>query len=428
MSSFKILVSKDFLLLKALLSIIYIALELYYHHFISVDFKYMGYIPDLNLFKYLLTKIIFISFLILSYDLFKRSEFLYVIYLLLLFFFYIPNAILFSFSDMAASPFISNVFFVSVFLITPYIKFSIPYIIVPLKYKIIALITISILLLIPIIATFKLNINLNTFFLSEIYETRDIFSENLKGYLNYFYHFEVKTIIPIALVFFMIRKKPFFIILFIIMLLYLFVISGNKLVYFTTIIVIYFYYIGKSYISKISYFFLFTIILFALFPIIDNYILNSSLLGGVFVNRMFFIPALLTHWYFDFFDGNPFYFAESHFFNLFVESPYDTPVGFLITKVYWNQSAAYANNGIVSDGFMNLGYLGVIIFSMIFSLLFSLFNSFNLHKGFFGIFFSYIYILLSAPLLTCFITGGILPFIILCFFVLNNRKTKLLNI
>ncbi|MBA2584294.1 MAG: oligosaccharide repeat unit polymerase [Bacteroidetes bacterium] len=307
-------------------------------------------------------------------------------------------------------------------MITPYIKFSVPYVTASLKHKEFILICISLLLLVPIIATFKLNINLNTLLLSEIYETRDAFSENLTGYLSYLYHFEVKTIIPIALVFFMINKKPLFIGLFVIILLYLFVISGNKAVYFTTILVVYFYYIGKDYVSKISNFFSITVILFILFPLIDLFVFKSPFLGGTFVNRFLFIPALLTHWYFDFFDGNPFYFAESSFFNLFVSSPYDTPIGFHITKIYWGDSEAYANNGIVSDGFMNLGYLGVLLFSVIFSLLFSLFNSFNLHTAYFGVFFSYIYIFLSAPLLTSFITGGILPFILISFTILNNRK------
>jgi hypothetical protein len=427
MSSFKITLTKDFLILKALIAIIYIALEIYYNNLVAVTYDYMGFHADFNLSKYILTKVVFLLLLGLSYTIYSRNKFLYTIYLLLLFFFYIPNAILFSFSNISAGPFVSNIFFVCVFLITPYIKFTIPSVSIPNQYKGIALITLAVALLIPIIATFKFNFNLHTLFLSEIYSTREIFSEKLTGYLTYLYHFEAKTIIPVALVFFMIHKKPLLIGLFILMLLYLFVISGNKLVYFTPIIVIFFYYIGKDYISKITYFFIITLIMFALFPIIDNYITAPKpILTGTFINRFFFIPALLTHFYFDFFNGHPFHFAESHFFNLFVKSPYDMPVGFLITKVYWGAPTAYANNGIVSDGFMNLGYCGVALFSFIFAFLFSLFNSLKLHIGFYGIFFSYIYIILSAPLLTCIITGGILPFILIALTILNT-KNKLVN-
>jgi len=422
MNEFKILLKREFLLLKILLLIIYIALEVYYSFFISVQYDYMGFVADLNLFKYVLTKVIFLFLLVMSFNIYNHSRFLYSIYLLLIFFFYIPNAILFSFSNFPLGPFVSNVFFVSFFLITPYIRFNVLDLSISHKYKGPVLLSIAILLLIPIAIKFGSNINLKTLMLSEIYETRESFSKGLQGFLSYFYNFEAKTIIPVALVFFMIYKRYFFVALFLLILLYLFVISGNKLVYFTSMIVIFFYYVGKNYTSKLSNFFLLTIILFALFPILDNFVLNKNLFGGTFINRFFFIPALLTHFYFDFFNGNPFYFAETHFFNHFIHSPYDMPVGFLITKTYWNEPEVFANNGIVSDGFMNLGYLGIFIFSAVFALLFSLFNSFKIRREYYGIFFCYIYIILSAPFLTCFITGGIFIFILLSVFILNNKQ------
>ena len=149
---------------------------------------------------------------------------------------------------------------------------------------------------------------------------------------------------------------------------------------------------------------------------------EKPILSGTFVNRFLFIPALLTQWYFDFFEGKPFYFAESHLFNQVVNSPYYIPVGFLISKVYLHTTDAYANNGIVSDGFMNLGYIGVLLFSLIFSVVFGIFNSLNLNKGYFGLFFSIIYMILSVQFLSCFITGGILIFFILAVFLLRDNE------
>lgn len=418
----RIIVKKEFLLIKVLLATIYIALELYYNFFISTDFAYMGYIPDLNLFKYILTKLVFLSLLVLSYSIYKRDKFLYSIYSLLIFLFYLPVAILFSFSDFSIAPFVSTIFFISFFALTPYIKFPVPDWTVGDKFKPAILLGLSVLLLIPIVMVFGVNINLKTLGLSDIYETRESFSKQLNGWRAYLYNLEAKTIIPAALTFFLIRKRYFFTAALIGMLLYLYVISGNKLVYFTSIIVVFFYYVGKDHVSKLSNFFLLILICFAAFPILDNLVLNKDtpLLSGLFVNRFLFIPALLTNFYFDFFDGNPLYFAETHFFNLLVKSPYDTEVAFLISKVYWNGSDAYMNNGIVSDGFMNLGYMGVIIFSLMFVLLFAIFNSFRLHKGYFGLFFAYLFLQLSIPFLTNLITGGILVFILLSFFILRD--------
>jgi hypothetical protein len=185
---------------------------------------------------------------------------------------------------------------------------------------------------------------------------------------------------------------------------------------------LFFFFVGRDYVAKLSNFFLVIIIAFIIFPIIDSFVFPEPILAGVFVNRFLFIPALLTQFYFDFFDGNPFFFAESSLFNLFVKSPYEIPVGFLITREYWNEPEVYANNGIVSDGFMNLDYFGVILFSFLFVLLFSFFNSLNLHRGYYGIFFCYVYLILSAPFLSIFITGGVLFFIAMATTILHNSS------
>ena len=414
---------KGFIRSKILLLLLMVVLELYYHFLIVPEYAHLGFRSDFNGLNFLISKIALLALFLLSWLFYNRSQFLYTIYLLLIFFFYIPNAILFAFGGGEFAPFLSNLFFVSSFLLSVYIPIRLPVFNKITGYSSWILIGFSLLLLLPIVYTYRSSINLNTMLLKDIYETREVFSEKLSGLVNYFYHISVKTILPISLIFFMIRKKPVFIALYFFILLYLFVISGNKFVYFTSIILVYFYYVGKDYAAKIQYFFLFAFLLFLIFPLLDYGFIKAEkpILAGTFVNRFLFIPALLTQWYFDFFDGKPFYFAESHFFNQFVKSPYDMPVGFLISKTYLNTTDAYANNGIVSDGFMNLGYWGVGLFSLIFSALFAVFNSLKLHAGYYGLFFSYIYMILSAPLLSCFITGGILLFIFLAIFILREK-------
>ena len=423
MNLFKDGLNKGFIKLSVLISLIYFMLELYYYFFITKGFSHLGYSIDVNTIKYVLTKLIFIGLLSLSYLLFKKSSFLYSIYLLLIFFFYIPNAILFSLANSEYNPFFCNVFFISSFISSAYFNIKLPQVSLFDRYKSAGILGLSFLILIPIVYTFKSNVNWGTLILMNIYETRVVFSEKLVGSLSYLYHLSIKTILPIALIYFMIKKKPVLIAMCFFALLYLFVISGNRFVYFTSMILIYFYYFGKDYISKIKYFFTITIILFIAFPFIDYFIIRASnpILIGTFVNRFLFTPAILTQWYFEFFEGKPFYFAESHFFNKFIHSPYDMPIGFLISKVYLNAPTVYANNGIVSDGYMNLGYYGVTLYSIVFSFLFGLFNSLNLNKGYFGLFFSLIYMFLSVPFLSCFITGGVLFFLIIAFFFLREK-------
>ncbi len=415
---------KDFIRLKILIVIIAIILEVYYKYLIVPEYDYFGFNLDFSISKYIISKIGLLALLLLSLVIYNRSKFLYTIYLLLVFFFYIPNSILFSMGNFPYAPFLSNLFFVASFVLSAFIKIKAPNFSIPEKYKAPTLIILSVLFIAPIVYIFNDDVNLKTLLLKQIYKTRDVFSDKIAGYANYLYHLSVKTILPIALVFFMIKKKPAFIVLYVLLLLYLFVISGNKFVYFTSITLLCFYYVGKDYTSKIKYFFIATIVLFLIFPVIDYSIIKGvkPIFSGTFVNRFLFIPSLLTQWYFEFFDGKPFYFAESHFFNQFVKSPYDLPVGFLISKTYLNTTDTYANNGIVSDGFMNLGYIGVALFSLIFSALFAFFNSLKLNKGYYGLYFSYVYLILSAPLLGSFITGGILLFIFLAIFIIKEKE------
>ncbi|MBK7964322.1 MAG: hypothetical protein IPK10_02705 [Bacteroidetes bacterium] len=196
--------------------------------------------------------------------------------------------------------------------------------------------------------------------------------------------------------------------------------------YFSIFIYLFFYFSHHDFVQKIIFYFQLVVAALFLFPLVDYLVFNPSpVLVGTFVNRFLFIPALLTQWYFEYFDGRPFFFAESHFFRLYFQSPFDLPVGFQISKVYLHTTDTYANNGVVSDGFMNLGIIGVILYSLIVALFFGIINSLKLNAGYFGLYFMYIYMLLSAPLLSCFITGGILVFFIMAIFINNKNERDL---
>ncbi len=411
--------SKELFRIFLLLIINYLILELYYTFFISQYFIHLGYFFNFNLFKYIIVKLFFLILFGAGTGLYSSDKFLFCVYVFLLFLFYIPNAILFSLSNEQLGPYASNLFFVGLFSLSARVHFSLPSFSIDQKIKD-GVVYVLVLLVVPFLFIFKDTFNLKTLFLGEIYETRAVFSEKISGYLGYAYHLLVKTVLPLSTIYFLIKRNWIPLILIVFAQIYLYVISGNKVVYFSTFTLFLFHLLGSDFLSKTLNFFKFMLLCLIAIPLIDI-TLNEPLLCGTFVNRMIFIPALLNQWYFDFFNGQPFYFAESHFFNHFVESPYEMPIGFLLTKIYWGQPTVYANNGIVSDGYMNLGYWGVIIFSVMFSILFRLFSAYKLHAAYFGVFIIYLFMFLSAPFLSCFITGGIILFIILAFFILQKQ-------
>ena len=78
----------------------------------------------------------------------------------------------------------------------------------------------------------------------------------------------------------------------------------------------------------------------------------------------------------------------------------------------WNQSS---NNGIVSDGFSQAGYLGILINAIIIGFILRYINSNNIEFKYYGIIFIFLINIISTNLSTVLITHGGLLLIILSY-------------
>lgn len=413
-------IKKDFAIGFGLSAACFFILSLYYAFLIVPKYEYMGFalIPSAS--RTMLTWSLFFCLFGIAFKLLKNEDFLFSIFVLLVFFFFIPNAILFSYGNAEFGLLIANTILLFFFPFSGVMKFKIPKLKNSGKYNSMAIILIALVPFAWIVLKAGTAINFKTLLLDEIYETRDEFSRHISGFANYSFHLLTKCILPVAIVLSLSEKKYKLSLVPVIMLLILYLMSGNKLVYFTTLIVVFFYFTGKSFSGKANGFLLLMASMMLAFPFIDFLLLDQPVMSGTFINRMLFIPALLNSFYFDFFNGQPLWFAESNLFSWFVNSPFDKPAGFVIIEHFWNEEGVYGNNGIISDGFMNAGWAGVIFFSMAFTVSFSFLNSLNLSRAYFGIYFSFVFVFLSAPFFSVFITGGLLLFILLAIAFLRN--------
>jgi hypothetical protein len=86
-----------------------------------------------------------------------------------------------------------------------------------------------------------------------------------------------------------------------------------------------------------------------------------------------------------------------------------------------------ANVGVIPDGFISLGWAGIIINSILISYTFLLLDRFRIDPMFFGIIFIYIYYFNTAFLGTMLLTHGYLFLLVFAFFSLkttwNNTGT-----
>jgi hypothetical protein len=417
----RLTVNRDVLFLCGSLILYYFIMEMYYIHFIGVEYLIYGFNYDPNLLKYFETKVIFLVMLVFSIFISKASEFIYSNFVLLLIFFLVPTLVIYSYSNHFAGPLYSIVaLMVGVGTISVG-KLRIPRLhSVQLSHGVV--IFMLILVLVPFLINFGIHFNANNLLLADIEQTRDFFEQNASPLIDYLYNWLVKALIPLLLVFFLINKKRGYAFITFLTLLYLYVISGNKIVYITVLVVLFFYFFGDDYFRKIRYFTICLIIGLSLLPLVDYFVLHSHSLKGVFVMRMLFLPSQLNYFYFDFFSESHLYFAESNFFKFFVEYPFDKPIGYIISETYFRSSGMNANNGIVGDGYMNLGYPGVALNILIVSVIFLFFNSMQLDSRYMGIFFVMIFLFLSVPMLSMFLTSGLWIIFIMGLTVMRNKS------
>jgi hypothetical protein len=204
--------------------------------------------------------------------------------------------------------------------------------------------------------------------------------------------------------------------------MYFFLISGHKAVYLSSFILLFFYFVGKNYSEKGVNFLFCLVIFLVLSIIIDKLIIHRTFLESIFIRRVFFTPALLNDFYFEFFDEKPVYLSHS-IFKSFFEYPYELKPPALIADKYFGSPESSANNGIIADGFLNFGTIGIVIYLFIFSLIFAYFNSIEPDIRYFGIFFLMTRVFIGSALLTIIKTHGLWLLIIFAVLIMR-RKTK----
>ena len=416
----KITINKDFFISIILLIAVSIILELYYSLFITNIYESEGYILNFNPIKYIESKLWFIVLIFISYILNKRSQFISSLFLFLLLIIFIPEQIFYAYSNASQLVFYSIITFFTIVSLISTLKFKVRTIFMPDRVKYYILIVFSLILVLPILIDFKLNINPKVFALKDIYDVRAVYKTQMGFFSSYTFWWLAKVVVPVMFVYSLIRKNYKFAIFSIAILMYLFLVSGHKSVYFTPIVMFFYFLFGKDYNKKIKLTFIFLSIFLILINIPDL-MMDRYLFKSLFVRRVFFIPTLLNEHYFTLFHDNFLYLSHS-IFRGFVDYPYDVDPAYVVGELCFHKPDMSANNGIIGDSFMNFGYVGVILFSFIFALFLGIFNSIKLDPKYFGIFIFYMLIFRGSAFLTVFLTHGFLLVILFAFLIFPKKN------
>lgn len=159
-------------------------------------------------------------------------------------------------------------------------------------------------------------------------------------------------------------------------------------------------------------------ILIVIIPLIETYFLGSYFFTDFPARRLLFVPGLIEQAYVAEFQNDHLYYSNS-FLRMFFDNN-----GALITKFigekYFDRPEMNANIGIMVDGYINLGYLGVVMHSILIFSILRFLNSFKIPAYYFGIVFMYLYYINTSLLSTLLLTHGLL-FFIYTITVLNKK-------
>lgn len=401
-----------------LLSFIFICLDLSYVDVIEPYFNYMGF-KQKNI-SLLIQSCCYLLSIILSFLVFKLSKQILdrVFLLFILLFLTFPSIILFKNGGSTLNIVISQVLFILFIgcLISFDIKFRLP------RLKIKGVNSGNILLFTvligstPFLLTYKFNVDFQNLLLENIYETRAAQKEGSNILTAYLYSPMSKIVIPFGLIYFIDTKKRTPLLIFVILGIYFFLVGAHKAVLFGNLFCVMLYYFNSNYfIDYFLYLILGVILIGASLYFFSGNIFFSSLI----IRRAFFLPALLDTFYFEFFKDIKMMYSHSFLEGLITNKLGNSSPAIIVGEKYLN--GANANNGLISDGYLNFGYVGIALNFLIVGVFYVFIRSLKLKPIYIGVPFLFFFNILSSAPLTVLLTHGGAFFIIYSFF-LNNVK------
>ncbi|MHA1401789.1 MAG: O-antigen polymerase, partial [Candidatus Heimdallarchaeaceae archaeon] len=154
----------------------------------------------------------------------------------------------------------------------------------------------------------------------------------------------------------------------------LFLITAHKSFLFSPLLIIFLIYaIQKKRLLRLS---LIALIIVVLFSLLFYKISGRLRIPSMFIRRVFFVPALNYFNYYDFFSKNQLmYLSDSHLGSLFSKNPYNMPIPNMIGMLYHDHPTTWVNTGYLANAYMNFGFLGILLFSLILGVIFLMMDS-----------------------------------------------------
>lgn len=272
------------------------------------------------------------------------------------------------------------------------------------------------------VIVYKNRINLKNFFLIDVYKTRTLYTDISNRWVEYIKIGIARVVAPLLLVKSLDCKKWWGVFLGIGTVAYLYLFGALKSVLFGIIATMLFY-IFKSYL-QIAKAFLAGLIFICLIGTILIFCFHNNLIMNFLVRRLFFAEPLMDYAYYEYFSDFNTFWMHTKIGALFNRELYEvySHLPTYIGKTVFHTLGMSANVGVLTEGFVSAGYIGVFMESFFISAIFRMFSKREIPARYFGIFFVYLYYLNTSFIFTLFLSHGLLCLILAS--ILFFKKSK----
>jgi|TARA_B110000238_G_C16123631_1_gene438218 hypothetical protein len=390
---------------------------LYLYGSVSHYFEYWGFTYDLSFNRVLLS----IASLLLITNVFLNGyiyDFVQIFLIYWAFFVIIPITILFSVSVINYYHFFLHFSFICIIGLLFTLKRQLVFaknLIKPISFEHnkFLIVLFSLILSIPLLEVVA-NFNFLSFNLFDVYDIRKASRESSNTIIGYLKEALSRVVYPFFMIYGYVHKKLFLLIFGLLGIIVVFASTG-ALKSIIAVIPISFLFIKTVSYKQIQKLLLVLVYCLVFIPIIETYLFGTFFLTDLPSRRLFFVPGLLENSFLLEYTNNPQLYMHSilKFFN-------DNPEALArnIGNEYFDRPDMNANVGVLLDGFINIGYFGVILHAIIIYFTIGVLNGVKINPKFFGIFFVYFYYINTSFIGTLFLTHGM--FFLLVFFYITK--------
>ncbi|WP_339226794.1 hypothetical protein NSQ77_14730 [Oceanobacillus sp. FSL K6-2867] len=393
-----------------ILLLIKASLEISYIFYVYPKYQYMGFYLDISVSKWVLSNflLIFLFYTLRS----TEKNFSSILLKILLIVMIIPTLSLYGLKGEST---LFLLFFVFSFALTSLIVrlplISIWSININIRY-IYMLLGFLILIVFVNLLVFNGLPSLTAINLFDVYDVRKSVNYGLP-LMGYLVPWLGKVINPFLIGMFLYKKEIRWSIFFLFLQILLYLYTGHKSFLFSPLIIISFIYFqrkGRVYL-KLSTSILLVIIISLILAV---YGMNTG--ATLFIRRTFFLTAQNYYYYFDFFSHNEFVKLSHSIFEGLYTYPYSLLPPNLIGEAYYHNPEGWVNTGYLADAYMNFGFLGMIVFSLLFGFLLLIIDSIKTPLVLkVAALLIPMYALRSGAFFTSLLTGGILLGIVITY-------------